>query len=51
MPMDKQLYGMLFLLESQQETDGAFKLSHLKVVDGEDSLRRCGKGASAITLG
>lgn len=30
MPMDKQLHGMLHLLESPQQTDGTFKLSNLK---------------------
>lgn len=37
MPMYKQLHGMLYLLESQQETDGTFKLNNLKVV-GRDAI-------------
>ena len=44
MPMDKQLYGMLYPLESQQETDGTFRLSHLKVVDGETVYGGVGRG-------
>lgn len=35
MTMDKQLHRMLYLLESQQETDGTIKLSNLKVVSRE----------------
>lgn len=47
MPMDKQLYGMLFLLESNRGSRWRFQVSHLKVVDGEDGFGGVGR-ASAI---
>lgn len=43
MPMDKQLHGMLYPLESQQETDGTFKLSHLKAVGRETIYKGVGR--------
>lgn len=35
MSVDKQLHGMLYLLESRQETDGTFKISNLKMISTE----------------
>lgn len=44
MPRDKQLHEMLYSLESQQETDGTFKLSNLKAVSKETIYKGVGKG-------
>lgn len=44
MPKDKQLHEMLHSLESQQETDGTFKLSNLKVVSKETIYKGVGRG-------
>lgn len=50
--MDKQLHGMLYPLVLQQETDGIFKLSHLKVVGRETTYEGVGRvGAGAIPSG
>lgn len=43
MPMGKQLHGMLYSLKSQEETDGIFKLSNLKVVSKETIYKGVGR--------
>lgn len=50
MPKDKQLHGVFYLLESQQETDGTFKVSNLKVVSKETINKGAGRVQQPLGL-